>query len=72
VRAAWLSLDEGDNAPTCFLTYLVASLQTLALSDVRLRTTVEGIAADIGAGVLGVLQAPQPPSTESILTILLN
>ena len=57
VRAAWLSLDEGDNDPACFLAYLVAALQTLALSDVRLRTTVEGIAADIGAGVLGVLQA---------------
>src|SRR5512137_2061540 len=28
VRVAWLSLDEGDNAPTQFLTYLVAALQT--------------------------------------------
>ena len=55
---AWLSLDEGDNDPTRFLTYLVAALQT--------------IAANIGAGVLGVLQSPQPPSTESILTTLLN
>ncbi len=36
--AAWLSLDEGDNDPTRFLTYLVAALQTLALSDGRLRT----------------------------------
>ncbi|HLC02224.1 MAG TPA: LuxR C-terminal-related transcriptional regulator [Anaerolineales bacterium] len=63
---AWLSLDEGDNDLTCFLTYLVAALQTLALSK------VEGIAANIGAGVLGVLQSPQPPSTESILIALLN
>src|SRR5665647_1792840 len=55
---AWLSLDEGDNDPTRFLTYLVAALQT--------------IAANIGAGVLAVLQSPQPPSTESILTTLLN
>ena len=55
---AWLSLDEGDNDPTRFLTYLVAALQT--------------IAANIGAGVLGVLQSPQPPSIESILTTLLN
>jgi LuxR family maltose regulon positive regulatory protein len=30
------------------------------------------IAANIGAGVLGVLQSPQPPSTESILITLLN
>jgi LuxR family transcriptional regulator, maltose regulon positive regulatory protein len=63
---AWLSLDEGDNDPTRFLTYLVAALQTLALSK------VEGIAANIGAGVLRTLQSPQPPSTESILTALLN
>ncbi len=57
-KVAWLSLDEGDNDPTRFLTYLVAALQT--------------IAANIGEGVLGVLQAPQPPSIESILTTLLN
>ena len=55
---AWLSLDEGDNDPTRFLTYLVAALQT--------------IAANIGEGVLGVLQSPQPPPIESILTALLN
>ncbi len=55
---AWLSLDEGDNDPTRFLTYLVAALQT--------------ITANIGAGVLGTLQSPQPPSAESILTTLLN
>ncbi len=64
--AAWLSLDEGDNAPTRFLAYLVAALQTLALSGVK------GIAANIGKGVLGVLQSPQPPPTESILTVLIN
>jgi LuxR family maltose regulon positive regulatory protein len=64
--AAWLSLDEGDNDPTRFLSYLVAALQTLALSG------VEGVAADFGAGVSAALQSPQPPSTESILTTLLN
>jgi len=56
--AAWLSLDEGDNDPTRFLTYLVAALQT--------------IAATIGEGVLGVLHSPQPSPTASILTALLN
>jgi LuxR family maltose regulon positive regulatory protein len=56
--AAWLSLDEGDNDPIRFLTYLIAALQT--------------IAANLGKGMLGVLQSPQPPSTESILTALLN
>jgi len=55
---AWLLLDEGDNDPTRFLTYLVAALQT--------------IASNIGAGALAVLQAPQPPPTEVILTALLN
>src|SRR5512147_539198 len=55
---AWLSLDEGDNDPTRFLAYLVAALQT--------------ITASIGKRVVGVLQSPQPPSTESILTSLLN
>ena len=55
---AWLSLDEGDNDPTRFLAYLVAALQT--------------IVAKLGAEVLGALQSPQPPSTESMLTALLN
>jgi ATP/maltotriose-dependent transcriptional regulator MalT len=57
-KIAWLSLDEGDNDPTSFLTYLVAALQT--------------IAPNIGKGVLAILQSPQPPPIESILTALLN
>jgi LuxR family transcriptional regulator, maltose regulon positive regulatory protein len=69
---AWLSLDEGDNDSTRFLTYLVAALQTLALRSPRRGGEVEGIAANIGAGVLGVLQSPQPPPIESIMTALLN
>jgi LuxR family transcriptional regulator, maltose regulon positive regulatory protein len=56
--AAWLSLDEGENDPARFLTYLVAALQT--------------IAATIGEGVSGVLHSPQPPPPEAILTALLN
>ena len=63
---AWLSLDEGDNDRTRFLTYLVAALQTLALSE------VEGFAPNIGEGALAALQSPQPPPSESILTTLLN
>ena len=55
---AWLSLDEWDSDPTRFLAYLVAALQT--------------IAPKIGASMLGVLQSPQPPLTESSLTALIN
>jgi LuxR family transcriptional regulator, maltose regulon positive regulatory protein len=55
---AWLSLDEGDNDVTRFLTYFVTALQT--------------ITPNICAGVLGVLQSPQQPLPESILTALIN
>ncbi len=55
---AWLSLDEGDNDSTRFLTYLVAALQTITPS--------------IGEWALGALQSPQPPPTEVLLTALLN
>jgi LuxR family maltose regulon positive regulatory protein len=56
--AAWLSLDEGENDPVRFLSYLIAALQT--------------IGPEIGAGVLAALQSPQPPPSETILTILFN
>ena len=55
---AWLSLDDGDNDPTRFLAYLIAALQT--------------ISAEIGTQSLTELQSPQPPPTESILTLLIN
>ena len=55
---AWLSLDEGDNDPKRFLAYLVAALQT--------------IVPDIGEGALSMLQSPQPPPIETVLTPLIN
>ena len=53
---AWLSLDEGDSNPTRFLTYLVAALQT--------------VDEELGAGVLGILQSPQPPVTSALTTLI--
>ncbi len=55
---AWLSLDYGENDPARFLAYLVAAMQTIAPA--------------LGASVAGMLQTPQPPPTEAILTALLN
>jgi LuxR family transcriptional regulator, maltose regulon positive regulatory protein len=56
--AAWLSLDAEDSNLQRFLQYLVAALQT--------------VAPDMGTEVVEVLQSPQPPSTEALLTALLN
>ncbi|MDA3940451.1 MAG: LuxR C-terminal-related transcriptional regulator [Spirochaetia bacterium] len=55
---AWLSLDKDHKDPACFLTYFIAALQT--------------IAADIGDDLLALLQSPQQPPIEFILTNLLN
>ena len=55
---AWLSLDEADNDPARFISYLVAALQT--------------INPEIGEGLLAALQSPQPLQIETILTTLLN
>jgi LuxR family maltose regulon positive regulatory protein len=57
-RVAWLSLDEGDNDLKHFLAYLIAALRT--------------IEQNIGEGVLGLLDSPQSPAIESVLTSLLN
>ncbi|ALC87040.1 LuxR family transcriptional regulator [Bacillus sp. FJAT-22090] len=55
---AWLSLDEGDDNSTRFFTHLVAALQS--------------IDENMGEGVVSLLNSPQMPSTESILTAFLN
>jgi LuxR family maltose regulon positive regulatory protein len=57
-HVAWFSLDEADNDPTRFWTYLVAALQTTH--------------PDIGGAALASLQAPQPAPIESLLANLLN
>jgi len=55
---AWLSLEEGDGDLTRFLVYLVNALQT--------------IAKKFGANTLALLNSPELPSTEALLTNLLN
>ncbi len=55
---AWLSLDEEDLDLARFIRYLVAGIQS--------------IDSKIGEAVLKALSSPQPPSTESILTSLIN
>ncbi len=55
---AWLSLDDGDNDTARFLNYLVAALRS--------------VSTNLGEGMLGILQSPQPPPVESILTSLIN
>ncbi len=57
-RAAWLSLDKEDNDQARFWTYLIAALQT--------------VQAGLGQDALRLLQAPQQPATQAILTLLLN
>ena len=55
--AAWLSLDQRDNDPALFWTYVVAALQTAS--------------PGVGAGALSLLQSPQTP-IEAVLATLLN
>ncbi len=57
---AWLALDEADNDPVRFWSYLVAALQTCPQ------------AGSLGSGFLEMVQAPQAPSLEQSLVLLLN
>jgi LuxR family maltose regulon positive regulatory protein len=55
---AWVSLDEGDNDRTRFLAYFVAALQA--------------IDAGLAERIQVMLNAPQPPPIESLLTEIIN
>jgi LuxR family maltose regulon positive regulatory protein len=57
-RVAWLSLDADDNDPARFWSYLFAALQT--------------VQADLGGAAVAALHSPQPLSTETLLTGLIN
>jgi LuxR family maltose regulon positive regulatory protein len=56
--AAWVSLDQRDNVAASFWSYLIAALQT--------------VEPHIGADAIALLQSPQPPPIEAVLTLLLN
>ncbi len=58
LRIAWLSLDKGDDDPLRFLAYLVAAIQS--------------IDSQLGEGAWAMMQAPQPPAAETVLTALIN
>jgi LuxR family maltose regulon positive regulatory protein len=55
---AWVALDSADNDPFRFWSYVIAALDTLA--------------PGVGAPALTLLQSPQPPPMERILTSVLN
>jgi LuxR family maltose regulon positive regulatory protein len=57
-KIAWVSLDEGDNNPIRFLMYIVSAIQR--------------IEPDMGDRILGLLQSPQSPPIDNILSELLN
>jgi len=54
----WLSLDEADNDPSRFLSYFLATLQI--------------IDEKAGKETRSLLQAPEPPSQDALVTTLLN
>lgn len=55
---AWVSLDEGDNDPARFWSYLIAACQM--------------VHAGVGTSVQAMLQSPQPLPADTIPTMLIN
>lgn len=58
IKTGWLSLDPADNDPNRFITYCLASLQT--------------VHKNFGDSTLSLLQSPQTVSTDLIITNLIN
>jgi LuxR family transcriptional regulator, maltose regulon positive regulatory protein len=58
IPAAWFSLDNGDNDPVDFLSYIISGIQSI-------HTT-------FGQGALKLLNSPNKPSGESIASLLIN
>ncbi len=57
-KICWLSLDEGDNAPSRFWTYAISALQAAS--------------PQVGEVALTAFQSPQPPHIETVLVSLIN
>lgn len=57
-QIAWLALDEEDNDPVRFLTYLIGALQR--------------VDPGLGQSAQALLATPQPPAPSAILTMLIN
>lgn len=55
---AWLSLDESDNDPNRFMAYFIAAIQS--------------VHAEFGKSIQAMIQTPQPPPMEVLLTIFVN
>lgn len=58
VRVAWVSLDESDNDPILFFSYLCRALDSLH--------------SGAGATALSLLRSPQPPALPAVLTLFIN
>jgi LuxR family maltose regulon positive regulatory protein len=58
IPTAWFSLDNGDNDPTDFLSYIISGIQS--------------IHKEFGQSALKLLNSPNEPSVESIATLLIN
>lgn len=58
VTQAWLSLDDSDNDPVRFLSYLATALQP--------------VTGDSGATITRLLLTPRPEAYETVLTLLIN
>src|SRR6186997_1648187 len=58
IRSAWVTLDDHDNDPVRFWTYICSALRTLD--------------STLGKATLSMLTGPQPPSFGTLLTPLIN
>jgi LuxR family maltose regulon positive regulatory protein len=58
IPAAWISLDNGDNDPVVFLSYIISAVGSLH--------------SPFGEGALRLLNSPNSPSSESVASLLIN